>query len=497
MRSLNIFNIIFYGCMTLSLSGCIPALNNNSKQISSDFNIPKKFVDKKLSTHNSMQDNPSSASELAKANWKDFFNDSYLHELIGGALKNNQELHILEQEIAISRNEISARRGEYLPKLGVGSTYEIEKVGEYTSQGKSDDALDVPSILRKKQAGLLASWELDIWNKFRNSKKSAYYSYLSSKESRKFMVTQLVSQISSNYYKLIMLDEQLLVVKQYIDTLKKAQKVVEYQKEAARATSLAVNRFSAEVFKNYSLQYRLQQEIVLTENKLNALVGRMPQPIKRSRHKFLPLSVPTIHAGLPSELLENRPDIQQATLNIKAAKLDVKVAKARFYPSLSLDADIGLQSFDSKYFLNTPTSLFYNAATNISAPLLNRLAIEADYKNASSKQLQTVYKYQKTVINGYIEVINQLNSIKNMNQTYSAKEQQVSELNKSIDVSDILFKAARIDYLEALLVQRDALEAQMDLIEIKQKQMVAYINLYRALGGGWRIDDRKNVVIKP
>lgn len=473
-------------CTLIPLSGCVPIVKNDSKKISSDFNIPNEFKNSKNSDNNTITSNISSASKKSKADWKNFFNDIYLHKLIDYALNNNQELNILKQEIDIARNEVSARKGEYLPKLGVGAGYEIEKIGEYTSQGKSDEALDLPTILHKKQTGLFASWELDIWKKYRNSKKSAYYSYLASAESRNFMVTQLVAEITSNYYKLLMLDEQLLVVKQYIHTLKQAQKVVEYQKEAARATSLAVNRFSAEVFKNYSLQYKLQQEIIVVENELNALLGRLPQPIERSKHKFLPLSVPTIHEGLPSELLENRPDIQQAKLNIKASELDVAVAKAKFYPSFSLDSDIGLQSFNKKYFLDTPTSLFYNVATNMTAPLLNRLAIEADYKTANNKQLQAVYDYQKTVINAYIEVVNQLNAIKNIDKTYSSKEKQVSKLNQSIDISNVLFKAARIDYLESLLIQRDTLEAQMDLIEIKQKQMNSYIHLYRALGGGWR-----------
>ncbi len=494
MRSLNIFNIIFCGYMTLSLSGCVPVFNNNSKETSSQFDAICKITDEKLRSDNFVEQSNNSDLQFYDINWKNLFDDKNLHLLIEESLGNNQELNILAQEIQIAKNEISARRGEYLPSVGVGANYEIEKVGEYTSQGKSDEALEIPSILRKKQAGLFASWELDIWHKLRNSKQSSYYAYRASQENRQFMITHLIASIAHNYYKLMTLDEQLLIVKQYIDTLKKAQKVVEYQKEAARATSLAVNRFAAEVSKNYSLQYKLQQKIVVTENKLNALIGRMPQPIIRTKHELLSFSVSSIHAGLPPKLLDNRPDIKQATLNLKAAKLDVKVAKAKFYPSLSLDADIGLQSFDSKYFINTPASLFYNLAGNITSPLINRLAIEADYKTANNKQIQTVYEYQKTVINAYTEVVNQLGAIKNMDKTYNAKEKQVEALNESIGISDILFKAARIDYLEALLVQRDALEAQMDLLDIKQKQISSYIHLYRALGGGW---DTQKIRVTP
>lgn len=470
--------------MTIPLANCVPNVQNPTEKLVQDFDKTRTITDKKL-LDDEGKSNHNKALEQSHINWKNLFKDQNLHLLIEESLKNNQELNILDQEIQIAKNEISARRGEYLPKIGVGAGYDIEKVGEYTSQGKSDEALELPSVLKNKQAGLFASWELDIWRKLRNSKKSAYYAYRASGENRQFMITHLIANIAQNYYRLMMFDEQLVVVKRYIDTLKQAKQVVEYQKEAARATSLAVKRFEAEVAKNFSLQYKLQQEIVITENKLNSLVGRMPQPIKRSVNVLLPLSVSSIHAKLPSELLENRPDIQRATFNLKSAALDIKVAKARFYPSLSLDADIGLQSYNSKYFINTPASLFYNLAANMTAPLVNRLAIEADYKTANNKQLQTVYDYQKTVINAYIEVVNQLSAIKNMDKTYHAKQKQVFALNESIDISDILFKAARIDYLEALLVQRDALEAQMDLLEIKQKQIASYIHLYRALGGGW------------
>lgn len=470
-------------CTTILLSACVPALNGDTAKEKAAFTFPDIFSAEESSESGK---GTTETKSSAYTDWQQFFMDSQLRELIETALSNNQELHVLEQEIALAKNEVSARRGEYLPKVGAGANYEREKVGENTSQGASDNALGLPSVLRNRQAGIFASWEMDIWHRLRDAKESAYYAYLASVEGKKFMVTHLVAEIADTYYELMALDQQLELVKRYVETLQQAQQVVEYQKEAARANSLAVNRFAAEVLKNRSLQYKLQREVTVTENKLNTLVGRFPQAIKRKSADFLTQTMPILHLGLPSQLLENRPDIQQSIFAMQVAELDVEVAKARFYPSLSLDAAVGFQGFNSKYFLNSPESLFYNTAANLTAPLINRLAIEADYQSANSKQFQAIYRYQQAVINAYVEVVNQLTTIKNMEKTYASKEGQVEALKKSIEVSNILFRAARIDYLESLLTQRDALEAQMELMEIKQRQLSAYINLYKALGGGWR-----------
>jgi NodT family efflux transporter outer membrane factor (OMF) lipoprotein len=462
------------------LPGCVPSLSGDAAKEMADFQAPQTYGP------NLPAQTEATAPTVAQLPWKDFFPDPQLQGLIDTALAQSQELRILEQDITIANNEISARQGEYLPSVGVGASYEQERVGKFTSQGVSDEANELPSVLRNREAGLYTRWEVDIWKRLRNAKQSAYYEYLASIEGRKFAQTRLIAEIASTYYELEALDQQLAIVKRYIDTLQRAQQVVQYQMEAAQANALAVNRFAAEVQKNQSLQFRLQQDITVAENRLNALVGRFPQPLERHAEDFLAKEPPALQSGLPANLLENRPDIQQATYDLKAAELNVSVAKARFYPSLSLDAGLGFQSFNGKYFLNSPESLFYNVAASLTAPLLNRLAIEADYRSANSRQLQAVYEYQKTVIDAYVEVINQLNAVANLKQTFADKQAQVASLDKAIEDADVLFKAARIDYLEALLTQRDALEAQMELVENKQQLLGAYVNLYRALGGGWQ-----------
>jgi outer membrane protein TolC len=262
--------------------------------------------------------------------------------------------------------------------------------------------------------------------------------------------------------------------------------VVKQQKEAAKVTELAVKRFEAQLLKTRAMQYDIQQEIVETENRINFLVGRYPQKIVREFEVFSNLSTDNIQAGVPTQLLENRPDIKRAELELEAAKLDVKVAKAKFYPSLGISAGIGLQAYKTSLLTNTPESIIYNLAGEIMAPLINRNAIKALYKSANNKQIQAVYNYEQTVLKAYIEVLNQLANIENMASSYELKKQEVAALDQSVKISNDLFRSARADYFEVLLTQREALDVKFELIETKMKQMAARVNVYRALGGGWK-----------
>jgi NodT family efflux transporter outer membrane factor (OMF) lipoprotein len=442
--------------------------------------MPSKYVDQTTDSTNS-----------AQLKWSDLLKDDNLTKLIDTALTNNQELRIMMQQIDVAQNEIKARKGEYLPFITYGAGTEVEKVGEYTRNGAVEKNLDIkdgeefPEPLTDYSAGLFATWELDVWKKLRNSKKAAALEYLSTIEGKNFMVTRLIAEIADSYYELIALDNQLAFIEQNLELQGNALRMVRLQKEAARATELAVRRFEAEVLKNQSHKFEVQQEIVEMENKLNFLIGRQPQPITRNSEGFIETQMDTIYAGLPSQLLLNRPDIKQAEYELEAAKLNIKVARANFYPSIGLKAGIGLQAFKPKYLTETPESLIYSAVGDIVGPLINRNAIKADYNTANSKQIQAVYEYEKAILSGYIEVVNQLSKMENLKQSYALKENQVKALTESIDLSTRLFQSARIEYIEVLLTQREALESKMELVETKKDQLMARVNVYQALGGGW------------
>ncbi|WP_420149163.1 TolC family protein [Spirosoma sp.] len=439
-------------------------------------------------SYNGSQD----STNTAKTVWRQYFTDPFLTALIDTALHNNQELNITFQEIQVANNEILARQGEYQPFVTLGGGTGAEKVSRYTSKGASDELSEIkpgkptPTILPNTYIGAFASWEVDIWRKLRNAKKAAVANYLASVEGKNFQVTNLVAEIANSYYELMALDNQLGIIRQNIDILTNALSIIRQEKEAAKVTELAVRRFEAEVFKTQSLQYEIQQKIIETENRINFLVGRFPQPVQRNSQNFNTLIPSPIQAGVPSQLLENRPDVRQAELRLEAAKLDVNVARANFYPSLRLTGSLGVMAYNPMYLANFPESIFASLLGDLVGPLVNKNAITATYRSANAKQIQSVYDYERTVLNAYIEVVNQLANINNLGQKYTMKNNQVQALTQSTNISLKLFTSARADYMEVLLTQRDVLESRMELIETRMQQMNAQVNTYRALGGGWK-----------
>lgn len=473
IKSIPVFCIILI--FTALFQSCIP-----TKEIRTENkNVPETYATKNLDSLNA-----------ASIKWKTFFSDPYLISLIDTALVKNQELHIMLQNVHIIKNNIQAKRGEYLPFVNAYAGTELEKVGKYTRNGAVEESLDLdgekfPDPLSNYSVGLSASWELDIWKKLRNEKKAAVFEYLSSVEGKNFMVTNLVSEIADTFYELLALDNQLEIVNQNLDIQKNALKIVKLQKEAAKTTELAVRRFQAELLKNLSEKSEIEQKITVTENKICFLIGKTPQHINRASQDFLSKKIDTMYTGVPSQLLQNRTDIRKAEFELAAAKLSTKAARANFYPSIGIKAGVGLESFKPEFLTSTPASLAYSLVGDVVGPLINRNAIKAAYNTASDMQLKAIYEYEKTVLNAFIEVSNELSNIKNLKTMYDLKEDQVAILTKSIELSNSLFRSARADYLEVLLTQREALDSKMELIETKKNQLAANIKMYKALGGGW------------
>lgn len=478
MKEKNILNCILATSFVFVLSGCTlfqQTIRTESKQ------LPKNY------TFTNTQD----TTNTAHANWRTYFNDSILTQLIEIALKNNQELNLILQEIEISKNEIKARKGEYLPYIHLNVESSVEKAARYTRNGAVEHSTfiksetHIPEPLTDIGLSALTTWEVDIWKKLRNAKKAAQLRYLATVQGKNFMVTQLVAEIAEAYYELIALDNWIETIEQNIAIQFNSLKMINQQKEAAKVTQLAVNRFEAQLLNTKNLLYDLKQKRIQTENKINFLLGRFPQPIDRPKVSIWDIDLKPIQAGIPAQLLQNRPDIQQRELELAAAKLDVKIAKANFYPSLRITSSIGSQGFSPELAFR-PEGILFGLAGELISPLVNRNVLVANYKTATAKQLQAIIRYEQTVLNAYIEVANQLAQVDNYTQSFQTKQKQVDILTQSIQVANNLFNAARADYVEVLLTQREALEAKIELIEIKLKQIKAFIHLYRALGGGWR-----------
>lgn len=469
-------------CTALIASGCrLPQLCRPQamKQLPEVFQV-----------NNDSQKAAVSDTNSAQLGWGDFFDDSNLKALIAESLDGNQELKILTQDIRIANNDFRARRGAIFPFFNLGTSAGIDKASRYTRAGAVEDQLTVapgkaftdplPNFLVAAEV----SWEIDIWRKLRNARDAAALRFLGTQAGRNYIITRLVADVAENYYELLALDNRLETLDRTIQIQVASFETAKSLKDAARGTELAVQRFQAEFQKNQSEKFIIQQRIIEAENRINYLAGRFPQPVARPKVEFVDLKLAELNVGIPSQQLQNRADIRQAEREVQASGLDVQVARARFYPSLILTGGVGYEAFNTRYLFSSPESLVYGAVGGLVAPVINRSAIKADYLNANAKQLQAVYKYQQTIINAHIEVINNLSSIENLERSIEVKRRQLQSLEASVDNASKLFQSARGDYIDVLLSQRDMMEARLILIETKQQQVASILKAYQALGGG-------------
>ncbi|WP_300689090.1 efflux transporter outer membrane subunit, partial [Chryseobacterium sp.] len=472
-------NIITAVALSLVLASCKAPMATVIKDEVKE-NIPQNF---------NQEEQQDANNNSGTTPWRKFFTDPNLVSLIETALKNNQELLITLQEIEIAKSGVLAKKGRLTPTVSAGIGAGLKKAGRYTSEGAGDATTEIepgksmPDPLGNFEAGLNASWEIDIWKKLRTEKESAVAHYLSTVEGKNFVLSNLIEEVADNYYELLALDNQLDIIQQYIKLQQKALEISKIQKEAAAATELAVKKFEAELAKSKASEYTIRQQITEKENEINALLGRYPQSIVRSKENFMSTIPQTVYTGIPSQLLANRPDIKQAELELKSSKLDVEAARKEFYPSLEISATLGLEAFKPSYLVKMPESIAYNLAGELAGPLINKSAIKANFQTADAKQIQALYEYDKTILNAYLDVANLMSKVKNIDQYYQLKSQETKALDQSIDIANQLFRNSRADYLEVLLNQRDALDAKMELIEAKQKQLSTVVDIYKSLGG--------------
>jgi NodT family efflux transporter outer membrane factor (OMF) lipoprotein len=431
-------------------------------------------------------------TSTARVSWKEFFADNTLNGLIDEALKNNLDVLATLQNIEKANADVRLRKGQLLPTLSGAGTAAIRKYGLYTMDGAGNATTDitagrrVPKHLPDYFLGFQSNWEADIWGKLRNKKRAAVSRYLASVEGRNLVVTQLVAEIARNYYGLLALDNELDIIRESIKIQEDALSVVRSQKEAGQSNALAVQQFEAQVLNAKALEMEILQRVVETESAINLLLGRFPQPISRDKTLFLSRLPTHVRTGVPAELLKNRPDIRQAELNLLANKADLQAARKAFYPSFNITGLFGYQAFSGKFLFSTPESIAYGLVGNLTAPLINRAAIRAEFNTAQASQLESFYTYQKSILTGYVEVYNELARVRNLEQLYQFKNNEVQILTQSIGTASELFRTGRANYLEVLLTQQNALQAKIALIINKQQQFETSVNLYKALGGGWR-----------
>lgn len=437
-------------------------------------------------------DGSAPGQPIAAMNWKDYFADEHLNGLITAALKGNFDLFMALQRIEIARASIKQTTGALFPQVSLGVGAGGRKFGLYTMDGAGNATTEmtpgklVPVHLPDFSIGLQASWEVDVWGKLRNLRGTARAQYLATIEGTNLIITNLVADIAVAYFELIAFDHTQKVLGQAIESQANMLELMRAQKEAGRTNELATKQFEAQVVSTKALLAESLLRSRQLENQINLLLGRVPQPIPRSKDRLFREVATTVAAGVPSDLLRNRPDIREAEHQVEAAKFDVAAARAAFFPSLNLSASVGFQAFDPRYLFITPESLVYSLAGGILAPLVNRSEIEAQFDTAKAMQVQALYNYQSVILRSFVEVANGLIALERTSEIVEQKKLQKTAVSQTVEAADALFRAGKASYLEVLVAQQNTLNAELELIDRSKERQIAAVQLYRALGGGWR-----------
>jgi multidrug efflux system outer membrane protein len=432
----------------------------------------------------------------AQVSVDEFFHDPLLICLIDQALGGSQELRILNEEIQIASNEVLARRGAYLPFVTAGGSPSLTKFSSFTPEGAGikDDPYRpgqfLPNPLPMFMVGPPGAlfWQIDIWRQLRNARDAAIQRFLAATEARNYFVIRLVAEIAENYYALMAYDARLENLDRIIGLQERSLGIAQANTAAGRTSNLPVQRFLGQIRKNQSQKLIIRQDIIQTENRINFVVGRFPQPVDRNSAGFLDLNIHALSLGVPSQLLLNRPDIRQAEREIAAAGLDILVARANFFPVVTITGGLGYEAFNLRYLFLTPEALIGNIAAGAVGPVINFKAIRAQYLTANARQLQSVYNYQRVVIDAVTQVVTRMAKVENFTRSIEIKRQQVQALESAVQVATDLYQLQRIefatDYLDVLTAQNELFDAIRDLIDAKIEQLSAVVNTYQALGGG-------------
>ena len=429
---------------------------------------------------------------IAAIDWRAFFADEALNALVDEALAGNLDLRIALQRIEIARAGVRASTGALLPEVSAYAGGSVTRHGRFTPEGAGNASTEItpgrrtPNPVAELSVGLQASWEADIWGRLRSLRGAARAQYLASVEGANLVITNLVAEVASAYYEVLALDHARDVLRETHARQTQALEMIRAQKEAGRTNELAVQQFEAQVASTRAMDAETLQQTREVERRLNVLLGQMPQPITRSREGLQREAASTLAAGVPSDLLRNRPDIRAAELRVEASRLDLAAARAAFYPSLSITGDVGYRAFDPRFLLSTPASLVASLAGGLIAPLVNRRGIEAAFAAAQATQVQAMYEYQSVVVVSFAEVATGLSALEQTAQIVAHRKARKLAVAGAAETADALFRAGKASYLEVLLAQQNTLEAELELIEARRDQHLASVRVYKALGGGWR-----------
>ncbi|WP_143306976.1 TolC family protein [Chitinophaga vietnamensis] len=447
---------------------------------------------KQLSLPEAVKLPETTTDTVSLANFQQVFNDPDLRRLIDTAMHNNFDLLAASQRVAIAQQQLMMAKKAWLPHINGSLSAGIDRYGDYTMNGVGNydtnlspnisEDQHIPSPTPEFFAGLRSSWEIDLWGKLRQQKVAAHARFLATSQGRQLLGTQIVAGIAGLYYELIALDHELAIIKRNIKLQEAAVATVTVQKAGGRATELAVQQFTAQLLSTRALEYGIKQQITATENQLNALTGKLPQPVKRSSVAAEEALPPAIQQGIPTTLLLQRPDIKRAEFELAAAQADVKAARAAFFPALTLTPYGGFNAFKAG-LLFEPASIAWGAIGGLTVPIFNKQQLQSQFNISKAEAFTAFYNYQQIVLNGYQEVATALSKIANEQETWQLKSQEVAVLQDAVSTANTLFTTGYATYLEVITAQKSVLEAELALVTARRNVYQGMVTLYRTLGG--------------
>ena len=435
-------------------------------------------VDEKLFRTDAM---PKDSLSMANLSWKEIFTDAVLQKHIAKALENNLDIRIALQNIASAEAYLKQSKAAYQPTISVGPDYSFNtsslntQFGQIVGERRYINQFDITANL---------GWELDLWGKLKGQEKAQYAAYLSSVAAHQNVKSNLVASIATAYYQLLTFDEQKKIFSNTIEIRKKNLETTKALKDAGIVSEVAVQQSEALVYNAEASLVTLDVQIQMLENTISLLMGEPSHEIERTSLSTQNFALNT-DVGYPSALLANRPDVKQAEFNLINAFELTNAAKAQFYPSLRITGSTGVQSVDiDKLF--SANSVFANVLVGLAQPILNKRQIRTNYEVSLANQERAYLNFRKTILNAGNEVSDALKMYNAQDQFIAFKKKELSAYDKSVEFSQELVNYGMANYLEVLNANVNKLNAEINIANAQYTKLQAGVELYRALGGGWR-----------
>jgi NodT family efflux transporter outer membrane factor (OMF) lipoprotein len=443
-----------------------------------EYERPKNVVDEKLFRTDML---PKDSASIADISWKEIFTDPILQGHISKALDNNLDIRIALQSIASAEAYLKQSKAAYQPTVSIGPNYTFQTQSINTQFGQ---IIGNRTYINQFDITATIGWEADIWGKLKAQEKAQLANYLGTVAAHKAVKSSLVASVASAYYQLLTFDSQKRIIQETIGVREKNLETTKALKESGTVTEVAVQQSEALVFNAQSLLIDIETQIQSLENTMSLLMGEPSHAIERStlENQSLPND---IKLGYPAQLLANRPDVMKAEYNLMNAFELTNSAKAQFYPTLKLTGTGGVQSVDIDHLFSV-NSLFANIVTGLAQPILNKRTIKTNYDVSLANRETAYLNFRKTVLTAGKEVSDAIRVYTIQDSFIDLKKKELDAYKKSVDYSQELVNYGMANYLEVLNASVNSLNAELNISNAEYNKMKASVDLYQALGGGWK-----------